>query len=68
MKIPDDAIEHFFEASIPRPLTPLWREVIRFVVENRKWWFIPILLVFVLIRVQVVLSSTGVAPFLYTCF
>jgi hypothetical protein len=68
MKIPDYASEHNFDTSIHTRLAPLWTEVIRFVVENKNWWLIPILLVFGLIRVQFVLSSTGAVPFLYTCF
>ncbi len=39
-----------------------------FVTENKKWWMIPILLVFALVGVVVALSSTGALPFIYTIF
>ena len=39
-----------------------------FITENKKWWLIPVLLVFLFIGVLVVLGSTGAAPFIYTLF
>ena len=46
----------------------LVQEFMQFIVENKKWWMIPILLSFGLIGLLVVLSSTGAAPFIYTLF
>ncbi len=46
----------------------LVQEFAQFIVENKKWWMIPILLSFALIGLLVVLSSTGAAPFIYTLF
>lgn len=39
-----------------------------FITENKKWWMIPIVLVFALVGVVVALSSTGALPFIYTIF
>lgn len=36
--------------------------------NNRKWWMLPLILVFIVFGVFMVLSSTGVAPFIYTVF
>ena len=36
--------------------------------NNQKWWMLPLILVFVAFGVFMVLSSTGVAPFIYTVF
>jgi hypothetical protein len=36
--------------------------------ENKKWWLIPILVVFLLLGVLVVLGGTSAAPFIYTLF
>ncbi len=39
-----------------------------FLMENKKWWLLPILLVLGLVGVLVVLSGSGAAPFIYTFF
>lgn len=57
----------FEKAGDDHPLT-LVQEFMQFIVENKKWWLIPILLSFALIGLLVVLSSTGAAPFIYTLF
>lgn len=36
--------------------------------NNRKWWMLPLILVFIAFGIFMVLSSTGVAPFIYTVF
>lgn len=37
--------------------------------HNKKWWLLPILIVFLLLGVLVFLSSaTPIAPFIYTVF
>ena len=43
-------------------------EFILFIIENKVWWMIPILLVFGLVGILVALTSTGAAPFIYTLF
>jgi len=39
-----------------------------FLRENKKWWLIPILIVLLLFSLLILLSGTGVAPFIYTLF
>ena len=36
--------------------------------QNKKWWLAPILLVLLLLGVLVFLSSTPLAPFIYSIF
>jgi hypothetical protein len=43
-------------------------ELWAFVRDNKKWWLIPILFVLLSFGALVVLSGTGVAPFVYTLF
>ena len=57
----------FEQAGEERPPT-LVQEFVQFIIENKKWWMIPILVSFGLIGLLVVLSSTGAAPFIYTLF
>jgi hypothetical protein len=53
-------------ANSPRP--SLLQEFAVFVVDNRAWWMIPILVVFALVGILLLLTSTGAAPFIYTLF
>jgi hypothetical protein len=46
----------------------LLRELIAFMGENKKWWLLPLVLVFLLLAGLIFLSGTAVAPFIYTLF
>jgi drug/metabolite transporter superfamily protein YnfA len=39
-----------------------------FLKNNKKWWLLPIILLFLVFALLILLSSTGVAPFIYTLF
>jgi hypothetical protein len=43
-------------------------ELFRFLISNRKWWMIPIVILLLLFGLLLALSSTGIAPFIYTLF
>ena len=45
-------------------LTELWG----FLKQNKKWWLLPILVILLLFGILVILSGTGLAPFIYTLF
>lgn len=55
-----------FEQAGQKKSPTLVQEFLRFIVEEKKWWMIPILLSFAIIGLLVILSSTGAAPFIYT--
>lgn len=44
------------------------RELGRFALENKKWWLVPMLVVSIALVALVVLSTTPLAPFIYTAF
>ena len=45
------------------------REFIEFLIERKKYWLLPIILILVLFGALIVLSQgTAVAPFMYTIF
>lgn len=46
----------------------LFRDVLQFLLENKKWWLIPIVVVLVLMGALIVLGGTAAAPFVYTLF
>lgn len=39
-----------------------------FIWHNKKWWMIPIVITLLLFGLLILLSGTGIAPFIYTLF
>jgi hypothetical protein len=56
----------FEKAAADQP--SLAREFLEFLGQNKKWRMLPILLVMLLFGILIFLSSTAVAPFIYTLF
>ena len=46
----------------------LLREIALMLMENKKWWLIPIFGFLLIVSILIVLGSTGAAPFIYTLF
>jgi hypothetical protein len=46
----------------------LGREIWTYMGQNKKWWLLPVLIVFAGITAMVLLTSTAAAPFVYTFF
>ena len=46
----------------------LLREFWAFLCHSKKWWLIPIIVVFFLVGLLIFLGSTPAAPFIYTLF
>jgi len=57
-----------FEKEANKPPLTLWQEFCYLIVEERKWWLVPILLSLLLIALAVAFSSSAAAPFIYTLF
>lgn len=62
----NEAGEFLAEAQARR--TGLVREFWDFLRHNKKWWLTPILIVILLVGLLVLLTGTGMAPFIYTLF
>lgn len=43
-------------------------EFAAFLMQNKKWWLIPIILVFLALGLLVTFGGTAAAPFIYTLF
>ena len=43
-------------------------ELWAFLKSNKKWWMLPIIVFLLLLGLLVLLSGTGLAPFIYTMF
>lgn len=44
------------------------REMWEFLKQNKKWWLLPIIILFCLFGILFLLANTGLAPFIYTLF
>jgi len=58
----------FEKAAVEQRRENLISELWGFLKQNKKWWLIPILLVLLLFGLLILLSGTGLAPFIYTLF
>lgn len=57
-----------FERQADQAQIGLAGEFLHFLVNSKKWWLTPILLVLVLLGLFTILGSSGAAPFIYTLF
>lgn len=64
MSDPDDDFRRHAEGKQRGPIAELWV----FVLHNKKWWLIPIIVVLVAVGFLAVIGGTGVAPFIYSLF
>ncbi len=64
---PRDEIEDFQrQAETPSP--GIVAEFLEFLLQSKKWWLIPIIVVLLLTGLLVILGATGAGPFIYTTF
>jgi hypothetical protein len=57
-----------FARQAHAPRRGFLRELLAFMLDNKKWWLAPILLSLLLLGLLVLASGTAVAPFIYTLF
>ena len=62
-----DGKSEFEEAGEQKQLS-LPQEFLLFIMDNKAWWMLPIVVVLGLMGLLVALGSTGAAPFIYTLF
>jgi hypothetical protein len=63
-----DTRDRSFQQAAQEKRTSLLGEMAGFLMDNKKWWLLPILLLFLAMGTLVVLGSGGAAPFIYTLF
>ncbi len=59
---------NFEKAAAEQGQRGFMAELWGFLRENKKWWLMPIVVVLLLFGALILLSSTGIAPFIYTLF
>ena len=63
-----EAPSKFEEAASKQPSGGILGELWGFLKTNKKWWLLPILVLLLIFALLILLSSTGLAPFIYTLF
>ena len=63
-----DETKNEFEQLAQDKQLSLAQEIGAFLVENKKWWLLPIVLALGIVGVLAVLGATGAAPFIYTLY
>jgi Family of unknown function (DUF5989) len=61
-------LEDEFQKSAQLPQRGSISEFVMFLVENKKWWLLPILITMLIFSAVFALGATGAAPFIYTLF
>lgn len=62
-----DSIQEMEALRDQHPMS-LSGEFVVFLRENKKWWMVPILLVFAAAAIIIKLSASGAAPLIYSFF
>jgi hypothetical protein len=57
-----------FEQAATGSSGGIFREMWYFLGQSKKWWLLPILVIFLALGSLMLLSSTAAAPFIYTLF
>jgi len=65
---PEQGQARQFAQQAAEPQAGLLRELVDFLLHNKKWWLAPLVAVLLLVGLLVVLGGTGAAPFIYTLF
>ena len=58
----------FERMNVQEPAAGIISEFCQFIVQNKAWWIVPIVAVMAAFGALIVLSGTGLAPFIYTIF
>ena len=58
----------FEKAAASSGGTGFFSELWSFLSHNKKWWLLPIVVMLLIFGALVLLSGTGLAPFIYTLF
>ena len=57
-----------FEREADAPQQGIVAEFVHFLLNNKKWWLTPIIVVLLRVTLFIVLSGSAAAPFIYTLF
>lgn len=64
----DDPVSKFEQVASSQSGANIVKDFWYFLRNNKKWWLLPILIFILLFGAFMLLSTTAVAPFIYTLF
>jgi hypothetical protein len=64
----DQPVSDFEKATASQDSDMMLTEIWNFLRVTKKWWLLPIIIVFLLFGVMMLMSGSAVAPFIYTLF
>jgi hypothetical protein len=64
----DHQPNEFEKAAREQQSAGFLREFFGFLKQNKKWWLLPIVIVFILLGLLILMGNTVLAPFIYTIF
>jgi hypothetical protein len=64
----EEGKSEFEKAASEPPRGGFVGELWGFLAQNKKWWLVPLLVTLLILGLLVMLSGTGLAPFIYTLF
>ena len=67
-RVSDPKKTEFEQAAAEQSEAGFFREIWGFMAENKKWWLLPLITIFLIFALLIFLSGTGLAPFIYTLF
>ncbi len=50
------------------PQQGAWRSLFGFLMQNKKWWLLPIILCLLALWALILVGGSGAAPFIYALF
>jgi hypothetical protein len=56
------------QAAAEEPRLPFLKDFWLFLIQNKKWWLVPILVILLVMGLLLTLSTTAAAPFIYSLF
>jgi hypothetical protein len=65
---PENTPASNFETQAAGGNSSLALEIVDFLMQNKKWWLLPIFIVLGLVGGLLIFGSTAAAPFIYTLF
>jgi hypothetical protein len=57
-----------FERLANEPSPGVVREFVDFLLQNKKWWLVPIVMAMLLVGLMIVVGSSGAGPFIYSLY